>query len=175
MTQFASKQYEGRTYTFEHLQPMTIGLQLNIKGRQHLHRLDIDVTFGCHCFTEAFVEGTHGAHHRYTHEGELRAFEPLRYECSLQLPQVMNGIEAGLIYRSDQSYTYVARITLTSEGGPQEYSVFFSLNRPARNQQEPASRLMMYVKSAYLAPLKARGKNARNWRFKGLVSEIAGL
>lgn len=175
MTQFASKQFEGQIYTFDHLQPISIQLQLKVQGQSEPHQLTIDLTFGCHCFTEAFETGIHGDHHRYTHDGELRAFDTLRYECSLQLPQVMNGITSGLIYKSDQNYTYVARITLKSKGQDADYSVFFSLNRPANEQVEPASRLLMYVKSAYVAPLKARGKSARNWRFKGLVCDIAGL
>lgn len=175
MTQFASKQFEGRTYTFDHLVPSTLELSLNIKGQAAPHLLGIDITYGCHCFTEEFREGVHGDHHRYTHLAELRAFDTLRYECSLQLPRVMGDIPGGLIYKSDESYTYVARIPLQSMGQQIDYSVFFSLRRPGKAQNTPASRLMLYVKSAYPAPLRARSRQAKNWRFKGLVCEIAGI
>jgi len=34
--------------------------------------------------------------------------------------------------------------------------------------------LKLYVKSAYISPLKS-GKNAQKWRFKGLVCDVLGV
>ena len=171
--QFAVKQFEGHTYTFDHLQPRTIDLAL--QGRGQRHALRVDVTFGCHCFTEEFDVVIHSDHHRYTHEGEVRAFDVERYGCSLHLPQVLTTIASGTIYRSDTSYTYVTKITLQSRTGPVDYSMFFSLTKPSKaDKTKPADRLLMYVKSAYPASLKS-GPGAQNWRFKKLVCEVAGL
>ncbi|PZQ73091.1 MAG: hypothetical protein DI563_15970 [Variovorax paradoxus] len=177
MSQFASKQFEGKTYTFEHLQPMGFALTLNVRGQAEPHPLAIDITFGSHCFTEAFDATVHGDHHRYTHQNELRAFDTQRYACSLHLPQVMKSITSGMIYKSDENYTYVSQIKVEDgDARLTDYSIFFSLNRPAGDDRTiPASRLLLYVKSGYPTALKPRGPNARNWRFKALASERAGI
>jgi hypothetical protein len=131
--------------------------------------IPVKITFGCHCFTESFDSGKHGDHHRYTHLGEERAFDLERYDCSLQLPQVMNAMLNGTIYKGDKSYTYVAQIALPPETGNQPYSVFFSLNK-TRDSAAPAVDL--YVKSAYLSALK-KSPHTQSWRFKGLVGDTA--
>ena len=175
MSAFPNKQFNGTTYTFEHLQPMAITLELRVDGQLEPHQLAVEVTFGCHCFTETFDPRVHEDHHRYTHDGELRAFDIQRYECSLQLPQVIKSLTSGMIYRSDEYFTYVAQIKVSTESGPVSYTLIFSLIRATKNKTDPASRLLMYVKTAYLAPLRARSKTAQHWRFKGLVVDIAGL
>lgn len=59
-------------------------MQLPIK--EDPGHIDLAVTFSIHCLTEDFDPQRHMEHHRYNHEGERRAFDPTRYECSLQLP-----------------------------------------------------------------------------------------
>jgi hypothetical protein len=140
MSKFPHKQFEGTLYKFDHLDPMQMKLPQ--------HRPD----------------------HRYTYKGELRAFNTLRYECSLQLPQVMQAMQKGTIYNADESYTYAAHITLESIEGPQTYSVFFSLQKD-KSVQTPALR--MFVKSAYLKPLVAKA-GAQSWRFVSLAGQISG-
>lgn len=167
MSNFPNKQFEGKLYTFEHLQPLQMKVPLNAEGSNFI---DMHVTFGCHCFTEEFDTARHLSHHRYTYKGELRAFDVLRYECSHQLPQLMQALQRGTIYNADESYTYAAHITLASIAGPQSYSIFFSLQKD-KSVQTPAVR--MFVKSAYLKPLVAK-PNAQNWRFVSLAGQIAG-
>ncbi|MGH8412835.1 MAG: hypothetical protein ACRERT_16610, partial [Pseudomonas sp.] len=133
-------------------------------------RVPVNVTFGCHCFTEEFNEAVHQDHHRYSHRHEVRAFDPTRYQCSLQLPAVVQAITGGKIYLADQSYTYVAQVALPPATGLESYSLFFSLNKK-RNTQAPAAEL--YLKSAYLSPLKSK-TNAQSWRFAALVGEVSG-
>lgn len=167
MSNFPHKQFEGTLYKFDHLDPMQMTLPLNAEGTTII---DLHVTFGCHCFTEEFDAGQHRPDHRYTYKGELRAFDVLRYECSLQLPQVMQAMQKGTIYNADESYTYAAHITLASIDGPQTYSVFFSLQKD-KSVETPALR--MFVKSAYLKPLVAKA-GAQSWRFVSLAGQISG-
>jgi hypothetical protein len=166
MSNFAYKQFEGTLYKFDHLDPIQMKLPLNAIGT---NIIDMHVTFGCHCFTEEFVAAQHRPDHRYVHDGEVRAFDTLRYQCSLQLPQVMQAMLKGTIYNADESYTYAAHITLAGLAGPQTYSVFFNLEKD-RGVQTPALR--MFVKSAYFKPLVAAG--AQNWRFVSLAGQISG-
>lgn len=166
MSDFPNKKFEGALYTFGHLQPVRMKVPLNAEGSLVI---DMHVTFGCHCFTEGFDEARHQPGHLYTYKHETRAFDPLRYECSLQLPRLMQAMLKGTIYNADESYTYTAHITLESAGGPQSYSIFFNLEKDKR-AKTPAIR--MFVKSAYLKPLVAK-TNAQNWRFVSLAGQIA--
>lgn len=166
MSNFPKKQFQGQLYTFGHLQPVQMKVPLNAQGSLVI---DMHVTFGCHCFTEEFDAAVHRPDHHYTHKGELRAFDTLRYACSLQLPQLMQVMLQGTIYNADESYTYAAHITLASLQGPQSYSIFFNLQK---DKQATAPAVRMFVKSAYLKPLVAK-PNAQNWRFASLAGQIA--
>ncbi len=167
MSKFPNKQFEGTLYEFGHLEPMQMKLPLNSEGTK---TIDLHVTFGCHCFTEEFDAAQHRQDQRYTWKGELRAFDTLRYQCSLQLSQIMAVMQKGTIYKADESYTYAAHITLEAIAGPQTYSVFFNLQKD-RSVQRPALR--MFVKSAYLKPLVAKA-GAQSWRFISLAGQLSG-
>lgn len=167
MSNFPNKQFNGVIYTFDHLNPMFMKVPLNA---QETTFIDMHVTFGCHCFTEVFDPVQHFEPHRYMHKGELRAFDLLRNECSLQLPLVMQSLLRGTIYNADDSYSYAAHITIPSLQGAQSYSVFFSLEKD-KSVSVPAAR--MFVKSAYLKRFVAKA-NAQNWRFASLVGQVSG-
>ena len=138
---------------------------------EQVAQVPVHVTFGCHCFTEGFDADVHQDHHRYTHLGELRAFDIERFQCSLQLPQVVNSMLGGRIYHADKSLTYVAQLTLPPNLGQQSYSVFFSLEK---DRKAIAPTVKMYVKSAYLRPLASKSQ-AQSWRFAARVGQVAGV
>lgn len=167
MSNFPQKHFEGTLYTFDHLNDIQMKVPLNAAGTTVI---DMHVSFGSHCFTESFDTEIHQDHHRYTHKGEVRAFDLRRFECSLHLPQALQDMLKGTIYNADESYTYAAHITLPSLQGKQTYSIFFSLEKD-KGSTQPALR--MFVKSAYLKPLAAK-KNAQNWRFNSLAGQISG-
>lgn len=158
----------GKVYTFDHLRPYTAKVPLKSTT---CPELPVTIGFGSHCFTEAFTEGLHKEHHRYCHQGELRAFDLTRFECSLQLPSAISQLFLGKIYNANRSYTYVAQIALPDPLGRQNYSIFFSLERNKKSHQPS---LLMFVKSAYLKGLAAP-KHAQNWRFSALAGQIAGV
>ena len=166
MTNFPKKAFNGTIYEFSHLAPLL--LQVPVNAGQIAH-VPVHVTFGCHCFTEGFKADVHRDHHRYTHLNELRAFNVERFQCSLQLPQIVNSMLGGRVYHADKSLTYVAQITLTPGENPQSYSVFFSLEKDRR---ATAPTVKMYIKSAYLRTLAAKS-HAQSWRFAALVGVIA--
>jgi hypothetical protein len=168
VSEFRQKQFEGVLYTFNHLKPIRLTVPINSAATV---KIEMDVSFGCHCFTEEFDSSKHREHHSYTHKNEVRAFEPLRYQCSLQLPRVIQNMLRGKIYLADKSYTYVALITTNSMAGSQSYSVFFSLER---NTNSPLPALKMFIKSAYLKPSVAK-PNAQSWRFGSLAGQVAGV
>jgi hypothetical protein len=164
---FAHKKFEGINYTFDHLKPFTFAAALNAAATLAVR---VNVTFGCHCFTEAYSADVHLPHHRYAHRGEVRAFDKTRYECSLLLPGLIEGMTLGRIYLADrQNYTYVAQIRRSATTQP--YSIFFDM-RNGGTARNPSVR--MFVQSAYMRPLAAP-RNARSWRFVSLVGQIAGI
>lgn len=166
MSQFARKRFNGTVYDFTHLESFSIDVPLDANCNQFI---SMHVEFGCHCFTEGFDTDVHLDHHKYVHNNELRAFDVQRYNCSLELPGVIESMLRGMIYLADNSFTYAAHIQLNSTGVKQTYSVFFSL-RKDQNSNQPA--LKMFVKSAYLKPLVASSKS---WRFPSLAGQIAGV
>ncbi|MBU9384047.1 hypothetical protein [Burkholderia gladioli] len=170
MNHFAAKRFRGQQYTLEHLQPMILQVPLSPAGKPPIS-VSIVVRFGCHCFTVSFRDDIHGDEHRYTHPGELRAFDETRYWCSRQLPTVIAGMLGGMIYWSRESYTYVAQVVLPMADGPRDYSLFFSLTK---NHASLLPALNMYVKSAYLRNLAA-STGAQRWRFRSLVGLVAGV
>lgn len=164
---FPQKPFEGVVYTFDHLAPFTLQASLNAAGTV---TVPLHCSYSIHCFTEAFDDDKHLDHHRYTHAGELRAFDVTRFQCSLQLPAVMTALLRGKIYRAkNNNYTYVAQIKVTEQAEP--YSVFFDLKRDG-TPETPALR--MFVQSAYLTPLVVGG-NAQSWRFGSLAGQVAGI
>lgn len=164
---FHAKHFQGVEYKFIHLEPILIKIALNAAGTKFI---DLYVTYGCHCFTEEFDSNIHLDHHRYLYKGEIRAFNILRYECSLHLPAVLPGLLKGRIHRADRSLTYVAHISLSTTQGLQPYSIFFNLDV---DNTKATPFLKMYIKSAYLKPLVAKS-NAKTWRFVSLAGEMTG-
>ncbi len=169
MSEFPAKQYLGQRYEFDHLKPMQVSLSF-FDATGASHQMALQVSFSSHCFTEAFDFTKHQDHHRYTFKQELRAFDPQRYECSLSLPGIIQGLARCKVYRaSNSNYTYVAQIKL--DGTAQAYSLFFQLKPNALKAKDA---LKMYVQSAYLSPLKA-ARNAQSWRFTSLVGLVTGV
>jgi hypothetical protein len=168
VTQFPAKEFMGKVYTFDHLRPSTVKVPLQ---SEICPELAVSIGFGSHCFTEAFDHALHKDHHRYTHKGELRAFDLKRFEYSLQLPSAITQLLSGKIYNANRSYTFVAQISLPGSMGRENYSVFFSLERN-KKISEPA--LLMFIKSAYMKGLAAP-KHAQSWRFAALAGQIAGV
>jgi hypothetical protein len=140
---------------------------LDAKGQKHVK---LRVVYSIHCFTEKFDNQVHRDHHRYTYGEETRAFNQVRYECSLQLPKIIGNLGRARVYRAlQQNYTYVAHIPI--EGSSKPYSLFFTLQR---SNSKPEDQVTMYVQSAYIKPLTV-GPNAQNWRFGSLLGQMAGV
>lgn len=164
MSQFPNKQFKGVLYTFQHLAPFNVSVNLTPP-------VPMTVKFGSHCFTEAFDSTIHIDHHKYSYNNEIRAFDLERYTCSLILPALVQSMLSGMIYDAKESYTYVAKISILGAGGTTDYSIFFSLKK---DNQKPHPALIMFIKSAYLKSLMS-SKNAKNWRFPSLAGQIAGV
>jgi hypothetical protein len=163
---FHHKKFKGVTYSFGHLSPVTLVVPLN--GAMTTG-IDVIVSYSCHCFTEGFDASVHGPDHTYTYGRETRAFDVTRYNCSLQLPAVIQSVLNAHIHRANKNnYTYVAQIPAQPTLPGRHYSIFFDLKKDS----DKKDTVRMYVQSAYLSPLKG---GPEKWRFKSLVGQIAGV
>lgn len=165
MSNFPQKNFEGQTYDFNHL--------VKIEKKIQFDSIDIDliIRFSIHCFTEAFDENLHQDHHRYSFNGETRAFDITRYQCSLFLPEIIEKIQYGMIYSVDKGYTHVATISLNHMNPNEKYSIFFNLKKHKKHHNV----LLMFIKSAYLKPLVIGSRGKKSERFKGLIARTIGL
>ncbi len=165
---FPKKNFEGQTYDFDHLTPLRLVIQLGDEP------ISAKVKFGCHCFTESFDESKHQDHHRYSYKGELRAFDKTRYELSLELPRlIQEELISGKIYKSEDSYTYLAHLPVMVNGvKASTYPVFFAIEKDKSTEKKG---VVIFVKSAYLKEDMRFAPNAMSWRFKGLVAEFVGM
>jgi hypothetical protein len=167
--QFPKKHFQGVEYDLSHLRPVWLPVPLNVAGTIDI---SMHVSYSCHCFSEEFDHAIHQEHHRYAFAGEVRAFNVMRYDCSTQLPAVVNALLKGKVYRaSNDNYTYVAHITLENLIHP--YSVFFHLKKDAQSSNV-APKLRMHIQSAYISPLKV-STGAQSWRFRSLAGRVAGV
>lgn len=82
MSRFSQKQFQGKLYEFSHLTPAVHTVPLNAAGTFSVR---LQVSYSIHCFTEDFNPLLHQDHHRYSYGSETRAFDVVRYDCSLQL------------------------------------------------------------------------------------------
>ena len=114
----------------------------------------LQVTFSCHVFSEKWVDGMDGAR-RYIEKGETRAFCPVRYGCSIRLPQIVNYHVEGKAFEGRDS-NGAKNYLFYDEAEGIKYPVFFRLGRADRI---PGAHGILHVISAYQNPrLPARHK-----------------
>jgi hypothetical protein len=167
MSNFPKKQFQNVLYEFNHLAPTSHVVPLSATSTQTAH---LHVAYSIHCFTEEFDLATHQDHHRYTYDGETRAFDVTRFQCSQRLPGIVANMARAKVYRALQNnYTYVAQVPVNGKASP--YSMFFTL-KSALSEELPSVR--MYVQSAYIKPLSVGG-SAQNWRFGSLLGQLSGV
>lgn len=114
----------------------------------------LQVSFSSHVYSEKWRDGM-AAERRLEQEGEVRAFCPLRYGCSISLPQLIKYHVGGKAYEGRDSkgarnHFFYAE----ADGVP--YPIFFRLGR-ANNIR--GAHGVLHIISAYQKPdLPARSR-----------------
>jgi hypothetical protein len=123
-------------FSLTHLEPFTFVLTPNGWNKQ----AGVSVRFNDHCFTEKFDGARHDkpliSQHASNHEH--RAFCPIRYELSKNLPAFVRGMDGKRVAQTREGN--LVRIELANGAN---YGVFFTLRR------EDANRCGLFVVSAY--------------------------
>lgn len=143
MTDYPHTTIQGKTYTFEHLAPLT--LSVPVKSGQTVRIVSVVVHFSCHCFTEAHDPGLHTPDLIYRHRGEVRAFQVDRYELSKKLPAIIESLPTRKVFFTKET-NYLVVESIDQDGRRVSYTVFFDLKRARGIGYD----LAMTVESAYV-------------------------
>jgi hypothetical protein len=141
ISSFPAKRFRGEVYRLGHLASFEFSLALDAQASVSVA---LQVQFSAHCFTERFDAAVHQTEHRYTHLGELRAFNLERYQLSLLLPDLIRSMgQRKVNFTKESNYLLVERVDL--QGVRQQYVVFFDLKKAKGGRA-----LRMFVQSAYV-------------------------
>lgn len=130
---------DGAPISFAHLNPRPLAFHVLNLNRG----LVADVKFSNHCFSEAFVAGTHDQSWLVMDGNRERAFCWKRYELSKRLPEMVSALPDAAVWVTTWERNYVYYIMLGE--GAEAYPMFFHL----RKKGEHGEDLTLFVESAY--------------------------
>jgi hypothetical protein len=139
----------GEIYDLSHLDPF----QFEVSSTKVPRPLRINVRFTNHCFSEAFDPAKHLSDEPVIPDGQRRrAFCPDRYDLSLRLPALIQGLgePAAFVHETAarRNWMYAALVEVPIAGT--RYQIFFELRR-AIPERRRLQDLDMIVESAYPA------------------------
>jgi len=132
--------YGGQVMKLDHLAPVTFDCPCPDIGRP----LSIRAHFTNHCYTEAYDPALHRPDRVVLRDGNglLRAFCPVRYELSHQLPTLITNLpDNKKVHGTGEGRNYVYAVGLDDKESP--YEIYFRLRRTVGND------LRLTVESAY--------------------------
>jgi len=119
---------------------------------------ELQATFSHHVFSEKWDETRHTAEHRYETDGEVRAFCPVRYGCSINLREIVEYHVAGKAFESRDGNGILNHFFYADADGI-AYPVFFRLRKSDR---VAGTNGILHIVSAYQNPnLPAKNKLQR--------------
>lgn len=156
---------DGVPMSFAHLDPRALAF--------HVRNLDrvlvVDVKFSNHCFSEAFIAGTHDRSWLVMDGTRERAFCWERYELSRKLPEMVSALPEAAVWVTTSERNYVSYI-MRGEGA-EAYPMFFHLRKKGGHGED----LTLFVESAYpmgQGDLKTLAGASQKVRFPVLCAKI---
>jgi hypothetical protein len=150
---------DGNPVDLSHLEPF----EFNVIPAGGTVAAMVAVHFNDHCFTEKFDPVRHDVALTINHVAahEVRAFDPLRYELSKQLPAIIRGLNGQRIF----STRHGNLVRLTLQDG-RVYPVFFDL-RPVRR-----NRIALFVVSAFVWDQPEKPATTGGMNFNVAVAKV---
>lgn len=130
----------GQLTNFEHLEPFQFVTETVARPKGAV----IDVRFSNHCFSEAYDPERHLDPVDVWDRGQRRVFDQVRFDRSLKLREIIEGMPSGAIYLTPEAN--FVRIVTPGINGPDEYRVYFNAKRGGGRGDCDVS---LYVESAY--------------------------
>lgn len=136
--------FGGNDYLLDHLR----GFRAVVPAKDPLAAPAVlQVTFSCHVFSQKWEDGFDQERH-FVEDGEPRAFCPVRYGCSIILPQLVNYHVQGKAYEGRDSKGARNHFFYAEADGV-SYPIFFRLGR-ANNIR--GAHGILHIISAYQKP-----------------------
>jgi hypothetical protein len=114
-------------YSLSHLHPFLRQIELAATDRHPDRVVQLHVSFGLHTFTRS-VETRDRDHQLYHDNREVRAFCPVRYKHSFELPSIMRTLETRRCEFARGTRGRVNYVTVEMASG-YRYAAFFDLRR----------------------------------------------
>lgn len=150
-----AKEFEGKTWTFNHLQPFAMRMPVQLDG---LGIVDVDVVvlFTNHCYSREVEDGEDVNERHIVMDGKTRRLmDSWRYELSLKhLPQLVHSLDTRRIKPSRENFVTIELEPAAPGESPMNYAMFFDVIKDRKRKK----RLLLRVKSAYVLerPLSKR-------------------
>lgn len=163
-----SKDFEGKTWTFNHLQPFAMRIPVPLNGIG-IVEVDVVVLFTNHCYSREVVDGECVNACHIVMDGKTpRLMDSWRYELSLKhLPQLVHSLDARRIKPSRENFVTIELEPSAPGEAPMNYAMFFDVIKDRKRKK----RLLLRVKSAYVLerPLSKRELEEKPIRFHVLL------
>ena len=105
VSHFKEMHFGNTTHDLSHLDPLKLGIQFEDNA------YTAPVRFSCHCFTETFDASRHDGRAAYEHGNETRAFDTVRYQLSLSLPDLFRTLGNKIVYHTKRgSFFFIRRL-----------------------------------------------------------------
>lgn len=127
----------------------------------------LQVTFSNHVFTEKWDDEIHSAEHRIEANGEVRAFCPVRYGCSINLPGLIAYHVGGKAFEGRDSNGAMNRFFYAEADGI-PYPIYFAVGRADRI---PGVDGILHIISAYQRPAMPSRVRFQAIKFARLVHQ----
>jgi len=163
-----SKEFDGVTWTFNHLQAFAMRLQVPLDG---IGPVDVDVVvlFTNHCYSREVADGENVNERHIVMDGKTRRLmDSWRYELSLKyLPQLVHSLDKRRIKPSRENFVTIELEPSAPGEAPTNYAMFFDVIKDRKRKR----RLLLRVKSAYVLerPLSKRELEEKPIRFHVLL------
>lgn len=137
--------FEGVDYPLTHLR----GLRVIVPAKDPLAApATLQVTFSCHVYSEKWEGAKHTPERKFEDDGDVRAFCPVRYGCSIKLRDLIALGVRGKVYQGrDGNGVLNHFFYCDADGIP--YPVYFRLGRADRINGVDG---ILHIISAYQRP-----------------------
>jgi hypothetical protein len=142
---------DGETYSFTHLAPFTINIDIPSEGKNAALNFTLEVKFSTHCVSATTVPHPSKL---FLDEGRKERFFCLqRYDLSHALPKIIKDLQNRSCHHA-RNRNYVT-VEISGPGGEKtNYHVFFSVRR------QPSS-VLVFVESAYIPSSSEKPKGGK--------------
>jgi hypothetical protein len=147
--------HNGKEYDLSHLHPKTVSYFQAAKGQNPLRVYQVDLIYSLHCFTRGSQGEIPDAALLYSDDRETRVFDFPRYEFSLQLPAITEGLMTCKCFHADRGNFFTLKV-LDNEGNKVDYEIYFTVSRSSKQ-----GVLNLFVQSAYSRDVSHRQNKPR--------------